>query len=859
MNIQQPDLQLGRTLRVSRTIGIPKERPTGTSFLFCCTPMTIQRHGSPGGFALPKAFGVLLASLLLLHTESVSAQEAKALDIPLTAEEYGGITGTRRITCGVPLLAGQAKDIKDLRLIVKDSAGKEEFAPVQFRELARWWRTDNSLRWVLLDFAADIEAKSKLACRLIASTNAMPKAKQEITVSQDDASIAITTGPARFVIPRKKFAGIAKAILDLNGDGKLEDSEDILAAGPDCGTVIEDTYGQKYPGTDGTASVELLESGPLRVCVRVRGKHMAPEGRGYSPGMYGYDIFLNFYAGSTEVYADVIITNNPPKSTGSPTFEDASFVLRLAGGITSFKMTGEKTSEGKLNSGESVCLYQDSNGADTWEKCPGFGKMTSPGWTPLTNQITSFRGFKTTKSSGDKKEEIAAGNHARGLIEASNSRGGVIVHTKNFWQQFPKAAEVSADGTIRIGLFPRECRVPHYLEDASAKGHEIILSFFATSSDRLQAESIADCWDNRVYLRPAIEHIGACGALADMPYTPPTQELDKKPDTRTVANGPRMLTADMLYGNAYGWQIFGDRWRSNGGHGTRGARQPIDEDNYLFRWYVTNLPEWLAAGENRSRHFRDVRCYRIDGQDAFGFKDWKEFKAANKNEDWTNRPQPKGDEYAKYTQGLWERSPWLFPNPEHTTLDLLYDRYVLFGDIRCLENMRIAAAHGGYFAGRGGTPLGGSWPWRANGWGWRALVRYWDLTGDKAAEACLEDVMKTQSANAKIEPLHSFRDASKKDDVDWWFTGIYCRAASMTAVFTGDKRMIDLCKALAAGKENKAMKIPTVFGALYYVTGDEAYKTALTSTGKTDELLRVTGYFPACDHWLISQPPRATK
>jgi hypothetical protein len=197
------------------------------------------------------------------------------------------------------------------------------------------------------------------------------------------------------------------------------------------------------------------------------------------------------------------------------------------------------------------------------------------------------------------------------------------------------AAEAGADGTVRIGLWPREFKYPHALPDSSAKGHEIVLSFHgargATSlyvhDEPGGVKAVADCWDSRVYLRPTPAHMAATGALSDLgPYTPPTKGLTKKPDSRTDANGPRMLTDDELYGNAYGWRVFGERWRSNGGDGSHGARQPIDQDNYLYLWYVTGLREWLAAGDARSRQFRDVRCYRIDDQDALAVKTWLDLR-----------------------------------------------------------------------------------------------------------------------------------------------------------------------------------------------------------------------------------------
>ncbi len=814
------------------------------------------------------------------------AGAAWAWEIPLTVREPSGAAGPRHITGGVPLLAGQAADISNLRLAVRNEAGKLTAIPAQFRVLARWWRTDRSIRWVLVDFTAPLRPNAASQFILTDAKLPEPAPPAKLVVEETNDAITITTGPARFTVSRKHFNLLEHAWVDANGDGKFDASEDILAAGPACGTVVEDTYGQTYQGSAGTASVDVLESGPLRVQVRARGSHRAPEGKGYSAGMYGYDVFMNFYGGSADVGLDVVITNNPPKSAGAPTFEDASLVLKLAGGATGYEIIGRRDQPpiaGRLEGGQSVCLYQDSNGDEkTWDACPGFGKMDSPGWSYPKGTVTSFCGYHVYRRGDDKARAatlpdnggkvIGQGDRARGTFLVRTARGTLAVHPRRFWQQFPKAVEVSLNGAVRIGLFPRECKVVHFLEDTSAKGHEIVLRFSA-GNKAVDLAAFATGYDGCPLPRPPVELAGACGALADMPFTPPvvTSE-DTRADTRIVPEGPRMFTTDRLYGNAYGWQVFGERWRSNGGHGKRGARQPIDQDNYFWRWYVTGSPMWLEAGCNRSRHFRDVRCYRVDGpapaeapgvtwpkeiagQDAFGFKDWGEFRKANKNEDWTNRPQPKGEEYEKYSQGRWSRSDWLFPNPEHTVLDILYDRYLLFGDVRSLENMRIAAAHGGYFSGRGGSKLKGSWQWRALGWGWRALYRYWELTGDKAAEACLEDVMKAHAGYADTGPFVS----GSPQKINWWFTGIYCRAVAMTAAATGDPRMLKLCKALAKGKEEKVRKVPTLFAALYHLTGDENYKKLVLGDDEGKGLLKVPGYYTSCDHWLLHQPPKISR
>jgi hypothetical protein len=787
----------------------------------------------------------LSAMMVLLCASGV----AWAFEVPLTVEEMWGQAGLRQVTGGVPLLVGQAKDAAALRLSVKGADGTLAAVPAQFRPLARWWQKDNSLRWVLVDFATPMAAREKKTFILSDGPAAAPAGGSPLSVEQTDQAITVTTGPARFVVSRKKFAFLDAAYVDADGDGKFTASENLLTASSDLGTVIEDTYGEKYYGSESVRSVEVVEQGAVRVCVRARGTHRARDGKGYSRGMYSYDYFINFYAGSTEVFVDLILGNHPPKSIGSPTFEDASLRLRLAGEKPTYTIIGEKAQNGALAAGQSICLYQDSNGAPTWEACQGYdGDPEDDGWNFPRGVTASFRGFRVYDRAGGKEEVIASGDHARGLMRLTTDRGGVIVHTKHFWQQFPKAVEVFGDGTFRLGLFPREYKVVHFLEDTSAKGHEIVFSFFGPKGGADPA-AVAAPWDSRVYPRPPIEHIAAAGALADIgPFTVPTSGLSARPDARVDVMAPRMLEDDTLYGNACGWQVFGERWRSQGGHGNLGARQPMNEDDYLRRWYWTGVREWFAAGDARSRHFRDLRCYRIEDQNPFGFADWLTFRAANMSEHRADRPQPRDEEYKKYSQGLWNRFPFWFPNPEHSVLDLLYDRYLLMGDERSLENMRVIAAHGGYYAGYQ-TPV----VTRDRGWCWRSIDRYWELTGDKDAERLLRRVIENQKALIGKEPLIS----GTPQQPNWWFTTIFSRAVAQNALHMGDPTCLELAKSMAVGKERSAQNVSTLLAVLYHLTGDERYKDlVLGPDGKGRQSLGVGGYLYGCDDWLLRQPPR---
>ena len=319
-----------------------------------------------------------------------------AWEIPLTVREEWGQGGMRRVTGGVPLLVGQAKEASSLRLAVRDKEGRLTAIPAQFRVLARWWRADNSIRWVLVDFATNVGNFQAKPFILTTGTASAPAPALPIRVEETDEAVTVTTGPGRFVINRKRFAFLDHAFVDANSDGKFADDEDVLATTPEDGTVLEDAFGEKYYSSEGTKSVEVVERGPMRVCVRARGMHRARGGKGYSHGMYAYDVLMQFYAGSTDVNVDPIIGNNPPKSTGSPTFEDASLMMKLRGGATGYRLYGAAPLDGTLAEGESVCLYQDSNGAETWQRCKGhYGPQT-----------VGFRGYRITRRVGGKETVI---------------------------------------------------------------------------------------------------------------------------------------------------------------------------------------------------------------------------------------------------------------------------------------------------------------------------------------------------------------------------------------------------------------------------------------------------------------------
>ncbi|KKK56550.1 hypothetical protein LCGC14_3063400, partial [marine sediment metagenome] len=246
------------------------------------------------------------------------------------------------------------------------------------------------------------------------------------------------------------------------------------------------------------------------------GLHRARGPKGYSRGMYSYDYLMDFHAGATTVFCEVIVGNNFPKSVGAPCFEDASLWMKLRGPVVGCSIAGHKgePQAATLAKGESICLYQDSNGADTWQRCQGYNTERRPYWRFPPGKTASFRGYEVRLRRGPAADRIGGGDQAVGTTHVRTDRGGLIVHLPNFWQQFPKGVEVFADGRLRVALFPREYKVRHFLEDASAKGHEIVLHFYAKGADggRPDARRMAEIWSAKTQPRPAdVRHIAAAG------------------------------------------------------------------------------------------------------------------------------------------------------------------------------------------------------------------------------------------------------------------------------------------------------------------------------------------------------------
>ena len=135
--------------------------------------------------------------------------------VELTLVERQGVPRRAEpVTCGVPLPKGQLEDIGSVRLL-RD--GKE--VPAQFRA-AGLWRPEASIRWLLVDFQADLKAneRQKYTLQYGAGVRGRVVPSSRIQIAQDDDACTVDTGAATFRIGKKAFSLFEEVRL---GDGTV--------------------------------------------------------------------------------------------------------------------------------------------------------------------------------------------------------------------------------------------------------------------------------------------------------------------------------------------------------------------------------------------------------------------------------------------------------------------------------------------------------------------------------------------------------------------------------------------------------------------------------------------------------------
>jgi len=602
------------------------------------------------------------------------------------------------VSGGVPFPKGALGSTENVRVL--DAQGTE--MPAQMRVSARW--PDGSVKWILLDCQPRLPADGPAKLMLEYGTDVQRKAfTSPLRVEESEEAFVVETGPVRFEIGKRTFGPFRRVWVDADGDGAFSDDELIAELDEWGGSVVTDPNGVEYTSLASPREVVIEESGPLKVVIRTRGRHIGPNGK----SLFAYDARIHAYAGKPYVRVHYSFANDQTERVDT---EVRSIELRLP-----LNRTGSALSPvGRAKEGEPLAFSQ------------------------LTADLCETGAGETRQ----RKEGRLAG----WLASVSNGRA-VGVAVRDFWQHYPKSLALGPEGItigicppLRLALYQEECStisregVPEkdylywYLKTGnyrwhcgSGKRHELLFSF---GSADFAAE--AEMLDNPPILR--------CS---------PSWYCDTKAFGNIAGPGQRVCPAyDAMFSRAlegylgrreryrlYGLLNFGDWWFGPGRYQPWGNIEYDMQHAFLLQWVRGGDLRFFFSGEQAARHNMDVDIMRFHPQ-ARGVG----FVYRHETSHFSTRN--------RFSLGYWTTN-----NVCHSWTEGLCDYYLLTGDRRAIETARIIAdLHDTYKATNFDFKNA-----RKAGWHLILTMGVYRATGDpfylNAAKIMLERVLEKQTAD----------------------------------------------------------------------------------------------------------------
>ncbi len=385
------------------------------------------------------------AAVVLIAFAATAAAE---FQVPLTVTESAGVARKAEpVSGGVPLPRGMFRRDQAFALFAAD--GKE--VPCQVSPLVV--ETDGTLRWVLLDFQADVPAGATNAYTLRA---ARPSARPARPLQVADAADGITvdTGAMKFTVARGKPFGLF--------DSVLAGGKPVVTGGAATYVQMQGRKAWNDPAewtprqfvAGPPETLRAWYAGPMRVTVEAAG-HFTDD-----PLKAGYRCWITAWAGAARALVKYSLTNSNPDQ----------YTAILVG-----------------RSALELCLEPGPPGPAV---AAVTGKQT-PGWVATPNG-TVFA--CDTLLSTSYARLITAGHSSlslRGIVEpfgsATDARGR------------PAAGAQSPNG--------------FWLFDCSHYTSEYLLDFSATG-DSAAMDALAKSARNRLWALAPAEHYGQTESLA---------------------------------------------------------------------------------------------------------------------------------------------------------------------------------------------------------------------------------------------------------------------------------------------------------------------------------------------------------
>ena len=626
---------------------------------------------------------------------------------------------------------------KTKQLVVLGPNGRAVAA--QFRVQQRWNGspddTSKAIRWLLVDLQASVDANSETVYTLRRKRNRdgdgkPPKLKVKVTGNK----IKINTGVAKFHLSRNNANLIDQLWADLDSNGKVSKSELMIDRPPEAGFVLEDRFGTSYSSTNWDVNVFVEEQGPLRTVVRADGRHAADTPtEGIGRDFFMYRTRYTFYAGKPFVRVQHTLRNayldDPLGRIG---FEGYTVQTGLVPGFSGGPMQVTFGTDGSnfMQFPGPSRIYQDSHGGLDWAASPN----------------TTFQGFKVYN---EVDTPVYAGPQAQGYMHVGTNAVGFSMTMRYWFENFPKGFRYDGEGGLMFDIFPEAFGAHHWLDDGQQKTTDFLLCAHTANGITL-AEAVGT-FQNPMRPYPDAEWIRVSQAWADQ------GDLDKPDhsDNAMIAYDDGQLGS--LYNSAFnnnsysfGWSEFGEQTWARNSHTTGSPRNKL---TYFDKFAMAGSQSAFRIAEAFALHSQDIRTYHIEG---FRREDHPTAVLWEGLPPWSFSPDKLGrDSLDPALDPHRANIPdgghgWNGFDIEHLVLDDLYEYYLMTGDLVTLDALN-EIGH-----------LMRTWPiysltkapgtTRGVGWGMRAIVKIYQVTGNPKFLSAANDLLASVVATYGQDP-----------------------------------------------------------------------------------------------------------
>lgn len=696
-------------------------------------------------------------------------EEPARASFTVTVTDHAGVGRSGEIaTQGLPFAYGALRDARNLRVLGPEGAE----VPVQVRALNHW--PDGSVMFALVSFPASVAANASAQYTVEYGAQVRPTATPTpaLTVDEQDGRIVVNTGPLQATLSTARGTLLDAAVLD---------GRELVAGGAPWAALVTAEDGTEYSSAAGEVTgTQVIEAGPLRAVVRRIGRHTAPDGR----TLLEFDLIQEFYAGSPLTRLSYVFTHKEDSQTERIRRVRLSLPTPWAGEGARALVWGEDV---PTSGATAACRQLELDAATV----AADGTDTQAGRT---------RGYA----------RLSAGP-------------ALAVATRWWWEKWPKAVEVSADG-IALDLIPADSHTqfsdgPFVLYQGEGITHEVMLGFEPEGAAPDSPDAFL-AFRDRLIAAPDPAYATATLALGEMP--PATQPLFPEYEQHLDRMYEGYL-AKRESRREYGMENFGDdtfEW----GYGpsyTFWSNQEYDHHHgFLVQWFRAGDRRFFEIGEQAARHYEAVDCHH-----------W-----APGREHLLGAPHPHNSRHIVDEGWFPDHCVKVGASNGHSWVEGLLDYWLLTGDVRAEETARAmgewylwTVEHNAY--GAGGQE-------RGPGWTLVALSSLYRLTGDERFQAAGERILDWIEATQ--DPVRGVISVPISEQPSYeggtaFMHGIVGRGLGRFYEATGSERAMRACLGIGEWLTTEPMGPPAKFW----------YKQApscKTGYGATDQCINALSY-----------------